>query len=1849
MDKETVKAIEMRGVVHNASKLSVADGQMEDLVNLRFKDGSWRTTGDGRHVFTMGKIVGDVAGTTEQYSQLYVHTNVYRHILGVRDGSLWWFGDISAEGVFSAREVALEIAKVKGDLYLCQTGHLLTIIDEAGFQYAMYKTSAGDYVLLNPDTNGEQSDRGYYPFGQIHFNYTPAEGDGDGVITVDKTGEDGWAEWENPFELNNNVVVGFGGIKTRLTDYVPGESLDDCYKTLHNEMVSIYGRMREKNHFTDPFLVCAAIKLYDGSYLYASAPTLIFPYQQTYNTAKNGGARSVVRDGANKHYTGDRYEYDKIVMDDLGAVPNGFIRDFSVEKKIERFRPGGPYDYEGSVHGWPKDTNVYITNEKGVISVSTIQQDVSQGDHARQGGDDVFGAFRNGMCYGEAYVFQPGGSLVSVIPGSPWKRAWHFQVRGADLCVSIEQGLIDTITENNDIFKSLCIFVTPQSSVYEMDKDEDDIENPYGHTNLSCDAGFVGTIKAYPGGAGSGTDCSVHVNVANQVYCPNRRTDEAIYDELLHSQFYLLKEYDVNELQILLNNPVVDLSAYEDTNILRDITTQEVLQVESSGRYTYIPQVQYNYNGRLHIANYKQYQFHGYPLDTFHLHNHCLRYKYGSWYKHTLRNLEGYHDETLSAPREEITAIVGEASASDKQLVEQLVSEREAVYAYVETSIETSNGVQVVSRYIPLALQRTFADGTEGVDFIESLNPILSFPDNRAKKMRIRLCRFDFNTDSHADENARTWLDYDATYELTIHLYLNMAYYRHWNAGSILQPLLPQPGQAVDIDSSRDFLFETEAMPERPTEQNVEEVISNGLKVSSTNNPLYFPVETTYQVGSSEIVAMMSNAVAVGTGQTGAAPLYVFCKDGVYAMFVDTSGEMAYQNSRIIARDVCNNAKSVTAVDNGVVFTTDRGLMEMVGEQVQELGQPLEGDWVQFTTKGNKDYSLVARNAFFHKQIGGFAEDDIGNNDAMTHTDFLTYLRGAIIDYNHNEYELIVSNPEYYYSYVLDKRGDWSRRDIHASEFVNNYPTSYRVDNGRWYQVDEESDKENGFFAMSHVVKLDSVGFKGMHRIVARGYFETESKKYYIQKETPGEEAGDKYEQAIVVSGWSTVSSLTEYSRTIREVLYSQSIGTANYERTLNIHFGEMNVNGTDVVLRCVEGCEIDTSADNYARVVLRVLRKGRDGRTSTEVWKHSWEATAIEAEGITIGGVGSFASRSAREARNGIYYAADGNGHIVTLTLEAEVKMHIPQEEEKPLAEFDFGVDSVASTSEMIAMANVQSNYNGWGIPGVGMSISPTYNFTDSHKTYLPDPEKSDGDLILRERVRELVIQKGEYAKVRFTVPAALGVTANSTVIYGSVQQTRYLGNLPLTSITNPGSVSLSFGGMTIQYANQTRYAGTLYEDVTWTEDETTYRTSYVKTNNLTFQKLSTDINNNTTYEVELPAGTYRLKANGSVVASNNRLGDGALARYVTLTFGMPNITFHCAVYKDARGKAELSAADNSSSIQFANGEVSGRVDLLNGYTYEDGTQSYPYYFDSAQRSILIHGEEGDGVVFNDPPEGLVTPTGEDDKVSFTIADGYTGTLNLKMHGSDDGLDVSLQSSGTSSSFVPDEARSNEAGTCRFMLLRQDKTGIMDIAPYYELVGEDAYTLPNQYDGTTISVTLESGTYYLAFRIDGRVQWYKSSDKTDFEKAKFNMSVGMTIEGSIIALTKPLNTAYKYGMGVTYKQGKGDEAVEVDTAGTLYLSYKGMTPPTWVDVLDESRSVIAVVGLYVFGSYDGRKWVCLGHREKRGTFTDIGALVERTDCRFFRFVLAGQVSKDSRLDYFEVSSLASKLSGKIR
>lgn len=993
MSEGTPKAIEMMGIVRNATKIGVQDGQAEDLINLRFMDGSWRASGNGRQIENMP------TGTI--YQQLYVHTNIYHHLLGVNNGTLYWFAEIDNDGVTfypldgttdrsqwpedkqSLPTAPVAITSVKGDLWIVQTGHMLTVIDgEDDFEHFVFKTGEKEYKKFQMDINGDATGRSIYPFGQVHFNlYEPQA-----------------AGCPN---LNNDRHFVY---KTFNAEHV--------VDTIFSNVTVALAEATKKNLFTKPFLAVVAAKLYDGSYAYASNPVLLWPRQmtndgQSFYDAEEERLRTdsnyqqlSIDDNITSLPTVQRVVNDTTYIDPDRRYLRGIGAEVDTTPKLKEYSAiygdDGPREEPYlSLIGLPSQESEKLTSPK---YASTL------------------------LC-----MSSNDGTSSQQYPSTT-----HIIVQGADLLLNFSN--YDCI--DGDIIKSICVFITNPAEVFRYDLHAYAIKNA---------AEFIGQLDP--------------VRYGILVYA--RRTNAAITRDLINSPFYLLKEYTSQELSYLKDNPTIDLTDIKYENILTSeiLVQQKKLDTEAFSRTTYLPKVSYMYNGRLHIANYKSYPFFGYPIDLFHLHNHSVKVQDGAWFKGVLLNLADNNDSYLQYPRTNHDFPATYSSAIK-------------YFAYITVDIDTAQGMQRVVRYIE---PYEIGSGKDGrADFIESLNPLLTYPDARAKKMSIYILKEETTYQAGA-----MYLYYTKTVDLKPHPYLNMAYYIDPDLKPIEFSVYPVP-------------INPHALPDM---QNTEEYFPNGLKVSKTDQPMFFPVENTYQVGSAEILALMSNTIAVGTGQTGDAPLYVFCKDGVYALYVDDSGQMAYPNARILARDVCNNPRSVTPIDAGVVFTTDRGLMMIAGEQVLEIGAPAEGDVVQFWNSGSVDYSKIATASM--QQIAGLP------SSLCDTTDFLTYLQGAIVNYNHNMRELIVTNPNKSYSYVLDREGNWSRRDYTAAEYVNNYPTSYRVDaDGHFYKVDDEGDEntslehrkeaDNKIFYLSNVIKLDSIGFKQAYRFVVRGYFEAQ-------------------------------------------------------------------------------------------------------------------------------------------------------------------------------------------------------------------------------------------------------------------------------------------------------------------------------------------------------------------------------------------------------------------------------------------------------------------------------------------------------------------------------------------------------------------------------------------------------------------------------------------------------------------------------------------------------------------------------------------------------------------------------------
>lgn len=960
------KFIEQKGIVHNSTTLGSIDGQSEDLVNLRFKDGSWRTSGHGDKIYEL----------PDDYEQIYIHTNIYRHVLGVLNGKLWWFADIDSDGNFSNRE-AVEICSVQGEVHISQTGHLITVIDDSSTSYILFLTGNSSYQLFNTDFNGKQTDKSLLPFGDISFRVTPrVENDEYRYIML----HDGKRLFDN-------------------------ETLDDYARKEEGkaDYLKVRDRLRKENSFVEPFMVCCAAKLYSGDYIFMSNPVLLVPgaLGNSHESLEGITLDSWQFDEQTVECFVGSTEHPKVFMPFTGMDGMGVVNAFDIKR-----------DFGEGV-------GEYALNPQSKGRIVCLSIDTSFPSAAiKEVNMPTLSDFR-----GTAHASQ---SLYSIFQNNVFGIMTKLQIKINE----------DVLSNYKDLVQSLCIFVTKESEIFDY-----------------ADMLISGTSSTYIQKIydQSGDQYGISVQLKGIRVFPRNRNKSKIIKDLVESLFFKVSEISISEIT---SGTWKDVKIEE--GILSNLEQQEILNIEASDLKSYRPKYSFSYNGRLHIANYISEMFHGFPLNYF-----------------FAQQQEGQFEVSYKFATYSIGTDLQSAYDNYNTLVNEIKDL--TISYYIKTYIESSEGVSEVVRYTPIKEIGSFVGQTLMVgEGIFDLNPIISYPDSRAKSMEIYVTLSYIDTQGIIHKES-----YLNTFNLTSSLNYNYSYY--------IDPSL----KPIKITTKN--LDEVKSLPE---EKNATEYFPNGLKVSAVDNPLFFPVETTYQVGSSEIVAMAANTKAVGTGQTGSAPLYVFCKDGLYAMFVDSSGQIAYSSARPIARDVCNNP-NVTPIDEGVVFTTDRGIMNIAGENVVEIGQPLEGDFMDFSKSDDISYIKIAANAFSNPKLGNMAQ--------FTDTDFLTFLKDSIVSYNHNERELVVSNPNKDYTFILDRNGNWSRRNHSSDQYINNYPKTYRRKGRDIFDIDKDPTETQNVFLLSRPLKLGNINFKQGHRFVARGFFDTK-KTFYYQELVGGEE-----------------------------------------------------------------------------------------------------------------------------------------------------------------------------------------------------------------------------------------------------------------------------------------------------------------------------------------------------------------------------------------------------------------------------------------------------------------------------------------------------------------------------------------------------------------------------------------------------------------------------------------------------------------------------------------------------------------------------------------------------------------------
>ena len=175
------------------------------------------------------------------------------------------------------------------------------------------------------------------------------------------------------------------------------------------------------------------------------------------------------------------------------------------------------------------------------------------------------------------------------------------------------------------------------------------------------------------------------------------------------------------------------------------------------------------------------------------------------------------------------------------------------------------------------------------------------------------------------------------------------------------------------------------------------------VNVTAQGNPLVFPVEHSYMFpGTINTLAYATEPIS--QTQIGQYPLYIFTDCGIFAM-EQGNGNVLYSNQVMINTDKCDN--DVVQTRNGVVYIANGSIYILAGRNTLNISLPLDGP-VDFDIREAAAYSQCCISDSLY---------NVGNH--LSQVQLAEYLSGAQLVYMSYTDELIVSNPEYQYSYVF--------------------------------------------------------------------------------------------------------------------------------------------------------------------------------------------------------------------------------------------------------------------------------------------------------------------------------------------------------------------------------------------------------------------------------------------------------------------------------------------------------------------------------------------------------------------------------------------------------------------------------------------------------------------------------------------------------------------------------------------------------------------------------------------------------------------------------------------------------------
>lgn len=219
----------------------------------------------------------------------------------------------------------------------------------------------------------------------------------------------------------------------------------------------------------------------------------------------------------------------------------------------------------------------------------------------------------------------------------------------------------------------------------------------------------------------------------------------------------------------------------------------------------------------------------------------------------------------------------------------------------------------------------------------------------------------------------------------------------------------------------------------------------NYMYTSEVDNPFFFPSQGVNAIGSGEIVAVKNAAKAMSEGTAyGSMPLYAFCTDGVWPLSVGTTGLFVATNPPTRETLLGNDPDAALQIDNSIIFLSERGLMQLIGERTTLLSGDLQERFSTFDVDDLPGWTRI---------MGKFRDNGTnepnGADGWLEADDFLKFIQGARMAFDYINYRIIVFKPYdaddtgTHTAYVYDLKSKmWATMANTLTSAVEGYPAS---------------------------------------------------------------------------------------------------------------------------------------------------------------------------------------------------------------------------------------------------------------------------------------------------------------------------------------------------------------------------------------------------------------------------------------------------------------------------------------------------------------------------------------------------------------------------------------------------------------------------------------------------------------------------------------------------------------------------------------------------------------------------------------------------------------------------------------